>query len=210
MSDRKKQLQARFNDFFKDVLGENINLYDKLSTKKFVELKKVISCINNIITLQVTEKFAVFLEQQHIINSKQKNDILAQINAVNANANGYDIQYTEPILKGKGLLAEIKCNIPVNATSFGAAQLAGIIKDINGLKNGKHKAQSKAQIEDSDAYRKILADYYKFMVFLDGDRVQNAVDKLLKSNLDIPTAIFPSDIQELHTETVYIVILSID
>ena len=52
MSDRKKQLQARFNDFFKDVLGENINLYDKLSTKKFVELKKVISCINNIITLQ--------------------------------------------------------------------------------------------------------------------------------------------------------------
>ena len=149
--------------------------------------------------MQVTEQFVAFLEHQHIIDSKQKDQILNQINAVNANSNGYDIQYSGPILNGKGLLAEVKCNIPVNAKSFGAAQQAGIIKDINGLMSGK----TKSSIDN-------VTSYYKFMVFLDGDRVQDAVDKLLKSKPNIRTAIFPTDIRELNTETVYIVILSID
>lgn len=200
MSSRKERLKSEFDAFFKEVLGQDIFLYDSLSLENFIKLKKIVSCVNNIITMQVTENFIYFLENEKVIDSNQKEVILNQINTVNANSNGYDVEYSQPILNGSGILAEVKCNIPVKENNFGAAQQSGIRKDIEGLKKGKRKARKNGEFER----------YYKFMVFLDdGKTVVNAVKNICSKINDTKVEILTDNInaEQLQTDVVYVVTL---
>lgn len=68
-------------------------------------------------------------------------------------------------------MAEVKCNIPVNGgTKYGAAQKAGILKDIEALLQGKSKAAA------------VPHDSLKFMVFIDLPEVRAANNHLVASN----------------------------
>jgi hypothetical protein len=63
-----------------------------------------------------------------------KLNIIEKVNSQNSNANGFDIYYPSEEIK---IIAEIKCNIPINKkSSFGAAQRNGILKDIESLLYG--------------------------------------------------------------------------
>ena len=183
---REKDLKEQFNQFFAQLGIED--LYSKLSNDQLIDLKKLLSCINNMITLRATDSFVLKLYQDGFIDSKEKVGIGKIVDKQHANANGYDVKY----VGDKKIIAEVKCNIPVNETSFGAAQERGIIKDIEHLLDGKKKKQP---IKD-------IADYYKFMVILDCEHAQESMEKIIKKREDVKLYTSPA---ELDKENVYVI-----
>jgi len=183
---REKDLKEQFNQFFAQLGIED--LYSKLSNDQLIDLKKLLSCINNMITLRATDLFVLKLYQDGFIDSKEKVGIGKIVDKQHANANGYDVKY----VGDKKIIAEVKCNIPVNETSFGAAQERGIIKDIEHLLDGKKKKQP---IKD-------IADYYKFMVILDCEHAQESMEKIIKKRENVKRYTSPA---ELDKENVYVI-----
>lgn len=180
------------NDVINDILDNSldssrIDLFANIDNNKFIELKKAVSDINNITTLITTNAFFKKLKDDGFIKSDDQHKRMFDFfNGSNANSNGFDIEYPNKI-KGKEIewlpensnddikiLAEVKCNIPINEGEFGKQQNEGIIKDILHLYYGKTK--SKLTKEEID-------DYYKFMVILDCGRnnCYGALKNILKS-----------------------------
>lgn len=198
--DRCTELAKEFDDFWKKVLNTKDSLFARMTINDFIELKKAISCINNIVTLLVTDRFIDFLLQNHIISAEQAEKMHQDVNQTHANTNGFDVEYKEDVK----VVAEVKCNIPIEKNTFGAAQEAGIMKDIKHLYFGK----AKANINEQD-----ISTYYKFMVLLDSESVKNSVQKLVHKMhnhpdyTNIPIAEYGANIQT-NTNTVYIVYIS--
>ncbi len=199
-TDRRAELAKEFDGFWKKVLNTQDSLFAQMTINDFVELKKAISCINNIVTLLVTDRFIDFLLQTHVISAKQAEKMHQDVNQTHANTNGFDVECKEDVK----IVAEVKCNIPVGKDTFGAAQEAGIMKDIKHLYYGK----TKANINEQE-----IGTYYKFMVLLDSNGVKNSVQKLVQKMhnhsdyANIPIAEYDAKIQ-LNTNTVYIIYIS--
>ena len=165
--DREDELKNRLNSFLaKSFDIAHIDYYSKLNDEAILNLKSALSDINNILTYKVT----IGLVQWIISNlnldletqTKLKNDVLQS----KPSSNGYDLLLSSPIK----LIAEVKCNIPVNnGSKYGAAQKLGIQKDIQGLLNGK----SKSKVNH--------LDYLKFMAFLDIPTIREANTHMMKS-----------------------------
>lgn len=202
---REEELKSKFNDIIKKVLDSKIgddvdaNFYESISFEGLVELKKAISQINNIITLKVTNYFISKLQEGGVVTSDQEKEMKQEVNKISANANGYDIRY-----EAKKILAEVKCNIPVNGNTFGAKQVEGIEKDIKGLLEGK----TKGGVNNS-------GDYYKFMVFLNASGVPESVREILskdkyKDKFDYYTKDDGTVIkkEDMRKDIVYIVFIS--
>ena len=165
---RKDDLSSAFNDFWRKALNSNEDYYSQLTLKEFVNLKKAITNINNIITMLVTESFVKTLHKDGVISTPQQSKMLEQLYETHANTNGFDVEYNAGQMK---IVAEVKCNIPVNETSFGAAQENSIMEDVDHLFHSKKK---------SDLTSEDIQDYYKFMVFLDVEKVRVSTQKLIQ------------------------------
>lgn len=196
---RKDDLSAAFNSFWREVLNSNEDYYSKLTLKEFVHLKKAITNINNIITMLVTESFVKTLHKDGVISTPQQSEMLEQLFETHANTNGFDVEYSAGQMK---IVAEVKCNIPVNENSFGAAQENSIMEDVDHLFHSKKK--SNLTSED-------IQDYYKFMVFLDVENVrvstQKLIRKLTKKGLNV-TEYTPKT--KLQKDIVYFIYISTD
>jgi hypothetical protein len=176
--DRENELKKNFISAVNKVFNlnpcireDNIN---EISTEQFVFLKTVLSNINNIVTLKVTNLFIDKLYTDRFILEGQKGKMMANVNGTRANANGYDVVYTAKNNNEINILAEVKCNIPVEGGNFGANQKKGIKEDIKGLLNGKNKQPING-----------LKNYFKFMVLMDYEyenhNVRESVKNLLKN-----------------------------
>lgn len=198
---RHDKLAAAFNEFINRIAGTNgRDYYARLSNRDFVELKNVLSNINNIITLRITLAFADWLYGCGIVETRQYAMIRADIESTNANSNGYDVQFSGRVATARGIVAEVKCNIPVKPDRFGAAQLANLEKDVEGLLHGKTKAKGLN-----------TENYLKFLVLLDdGERVRTATEHFVSTmrkkghNIDVINK--PGS---LRTDTIYIVTLKL-
>lgn len=192
MAKRELEFKEQFNEFFRN---HNVdNLYDQLSVEEMIKLKKVVSCINNIITLRATTAFVDKLYNDHFITAVERDEIINEVNGQHANTNGFDVKYEKN--EGKKIIAEVKCNIPVDNTSFGPVQKEGIVKDIDNLKNGK----SKAGINDTSSY-------YKFMVILDcAENVRECMQKIIAKQTNVTTY---SSADKLNKKDVFVVYVSI-
>ena len=194
---RKDDLSSAFNDFWRKALNSNEDYYSKLTLKEFVHLKKAITNINNIITMLVTESFVKTLHKDGVISTPQQSEMLEQLFETHANTNGFDVEYSAGQMK---IVAEVKCNIPVNETSFGAAQENSIMEDVDHLFHSKKK---------SDLTSEDIQDYYKFMVFLDVENVrvstQKLIRKLTKKGLNV-TEYTPKT--KLQKDIVYLIYIS--
>ena len=113
---RKDDLSSAFNSFWQEALNSKEDYYSKLTLKEFVHLKKAITNINNIITMLVTESFVKTLHKDGVISTPQQSEMLEQLFETHANTNGFDVEYSAGQMK---IVAEVKCNIPVNEISFG-------------------------------------------------------------------------------------------
>ena len=194
---RKDDLSSAFNDFWRKALNSNEDYYSKLTLKEFVNLKKAITNINNIITMLVTESFVKTLHKDGVISTPQQSEMLEQLFETHANTNGFDVEHSAGQMK---IVAEVKCNIPVNETSFGAAQENSIMEDVDHLFHSKKK---------SDLTSEDIQDYYKFMVFLDVEKVrvstQKLIRKLTKKGLNV-TEYTPKT--KLQKDIVYFIYIS--
>ena len=134
---RKDDLSSAFNSFWQEALNSKEDYYSKLTLKEFVNLKKAITNINNIITMLVTESFVKTLHKDGVISTPQQSEMLEQLFETHANTNGFDVEYSAGQMK---IVAEVKCNIPVNENSFGAAQENSIMEDVDHLFHSKKKS----------------------------------------------------------------------
>ena len=118
--------------------------------------------------------------------------------ATNVNTNGFDID-----TKGNtpNIIAEVKCNIPVNKHSFGADQIKGIINDLNGLADGKSKSKTKVK------------DCFKFMVLLKVNAVEESMKKVVDAyNKEgpIPVKEYKKGDKPLSKDCIYVVYIDSD
>ena len=169
---RSERLSKALNAFFEKRSQQKLTC-EQLTLRDFIDLKKACSDINNIVTLKVTLKFVSFLKARNLIDTKQMSDIEGLIEKKSPNSNGYDVEF----VKGtKKIVAEVKCNIPVKGTRFGAAQKKGIYKDVINLWAGK----TKSGLTDKE-----LKEFYKFLVLLKTDSISEAVEQLLREVNDV-------------------------
>ena len=193
---RKDDLSGAFNSFWQEALNSKEDYYSKLTLKEFVNLKKAITNINNIITMLVTESFVKTLHKDGVISTSQQSEMLEQLFETHANTNGFDVEYSAGQMK---IVAEVKCNIPVNETSFGAAQENSIMEDVDHLFHSKKK---------SDLTSEDIQDFYKFMVFLDVENVrvstQKLIRKLTKKGLNVTEYTLKTKLQKDIVYFIYI------
>jgi len=165
--DRDSELQSRLNEFLSEDLGlPQADYYSRLNLNSYLKIKSVLSDINNILTLKVSLAFTHWISARLRLDRDTARRIEAQVLATKPNANGYDIELSDPLK----MVAEIKCNIPINGGRiYGSAQRNGIAKDIDALVNGKSKSPMQT------------ADCLKFMVFIDTPEVRAATDHFVKN-----------------------------
>ena len=197
---RELDLEEKFNLFWNKALKTNGEDYlSRLTNNDLVEMKKAISKINNLITLRVTLAFIDKLCRRGIINSKQADNIKKDVQRAHPNTNGFDVRYPNPNRKdeydGLNLIAEVKCNIPVGETSFGAAQKNALKKDLQGLR--WDKAQ-KAGIDPKD--------YYKFMVIQDVPNAREAMEEFIVGDC---VKLDEKKIDEIDKKHIYIVYVKV-
>jgi hypothetical protein len=190
---RENELRNKLNSFFIEEFSlPNDDYYAKLNLDRFLHLKSILSSINNIFTLKVSLAFVKWTTKHLSLKQKIKELMISNILSTKPNANGYDIELSEPVK----LIAEVKCNIPINKGKvYGSAQQNGIKKDIASLISGKTKSQINPR------------DYLKFMVFLDlpeiRDATKNLVDNIGEYREQITYA--ENEVEIKDTEKVYIV-----
>ena len=157
---REEDLKDRLNTFFQKHLRlPEGDYYSRLGQEGFGELKSVLSDINNIFTVKVTLAFVEWLATRFKLGEKDRSTIISKVLNTKPNANGYDLEISDPIQ----VIAEVKCNLPINRGNvYGSAQRDGIAKDIVSLMHGKSKSTTDPQ------------SCLKFMVLLDKPEIRQA------------------------------------
>ena len=109
--------------------------------------------------MKITISFVNWITKKFNLSQESEEKIMNEILSTKPSTNGYDI-VSDEIVK---LIAEVKCNIPINAgKKYGSAQRNGITKDLNNLLYGKTKSKFDTN------------EYLKFMVFLENESVRSA------------------------------------
>ena len=195
---REEKLSKEFNAAILNILGDMGNdmdndFYKHLTFKTLINLKKVLSNINNLITLKTSVAFVDFLCEINKIESEIASNVIKEINKTTANTNGYDI-----VCKNGSFpfIAEVKCNIPCGkkGEKYGAAQIASIKTDLEGLRNGKKKT-----LELN------LKEYLRFMVVLECDGIDKAIEGLECEDVKIW-----NDKLEINKDIIYIVPINLE
>ncbi len=193
MFNREIALKTAFNRTIVGLLGiEEKDYYSKLTTEQMLSLKTALSDINNLITLRLAFSLASWICDRFNISEWERKDILDTIRSSKPNTNGYDIELSAP-----DTVAEIKCNIPINAGRvYGSAQRNGLRKDIEGLLAGKSKSSKNPDKS------------FKFLGLYDIPEVRAATEhfvKYLPANLNQKIVIEPPQEKTLDDQHVYIV-----
>jgi hypothetical protein len=190
---REVALKIAFNRSVVELLGvEEKDYYSSLTTDQIFGLKVALSNINNVITLRLVFSLASWICDRFNISDIDRQALLDTLRALKPNANGYDIEMAAP-----DIIAEIKCNIPINAGRvYGAAQQKGLRQDIEGLLMGKSKSSKNA-----DTSIKLLGLYDTPEVrAATGHFIQN-----LPTNLSQKLMVEPEQGNALDNQHVYIV-----
>ena len=192
--DREKKLKDGLNTFLQKHLGlPEDDYYSRLSQEGFGELKSVLSDINNIFTVKVTIAFVEWLVARFKLGEKDRSTIISKVLSAEPNANGYDLEISDPIR----VIAEVKCNFPVHGEVYGAAQRDGIVKDIGFLIRGKSKSTADPQ------------SCLKFMVLLAKSEICKATHHLVRNMKEHRSRVVfvepDTRIDSNSTENVYVV-----
>lgn len=149
---RSTDLINKYVDFIKSVDTQNIR--DNITVEKLVNLKSILSNINNVMTLLATLSIAKKLIKILLLEDDDSRKLLLNIENKKANANGFDIQIDAPVK----ILVEVKCNTLIRDKKFGAAQINAILDDARKLRleSPRHQKISK-NFQNTTDYVKIIA-----------------------------------------------------
>jgi len=162
---RNEELKSKFNKHFQVLTGLETDFYSALKDEDILELKTILSDINNLLTYKLTLVAGKWLSEYFLFNRNEQQLILEKIDSTKPNAQGFDIVIYDPIK----IIAEVKCNVPVKGGSkFGAMQSKKLIEDVQKLLTGKR------HIADTSKYLKFL-----FIINI-GNRSQEAIIRLSK------------------------------
>lgn len=162
--------------------------YKELTFGELLVLKKDLSNINNIITLQLTLAFIEKLYEDGIIEEGQAKQMIKAVKDKSVNANGYDIESTGNIK----IIAEVKCNLPIHG-KLGAQQRENLYKDVGNLLDGKNG--------------KDPSDYVKILVVFDADPSNSVVYNTLKNHFNDKISEYEGK-KSTRTDVVYVVTLT--
>lgn len=194
--DIAEQFRSNFNAFWQQFFHNSDDYLNALSAKNLIEMKRIFSGINGIVTMLTEMEFITTLKNFGIISKAQYDGIARKIKESSPYTNGYDI-------KDDKIVAEVKCNFPVAKNAFGAAQIDAIIKDLQGLHDQSLKKKETTQLP---------VDTRRFMVLLredESDCFDKAVEKLRvkAKSINIKTEILDSIPSKWDYEAIYIVII---
>ena len=149
---RTINLLDKYTKFIKSIDTEDIG--NNLTLDKLIELKSILSDINNIMTLISTRSIATKLSDILSFKNEDRERIFNYIDKQNPNTNGFDIRIDSPVK----ILVEVKCNSLIRNKKFGAAQINAILEDARKLRleSSRHIKASKS-IQDTKDYIKIIA-----------------------------------------------------
>jgi hypothetical protein len=162
---RDKLLAEKINRHLSALTMIDNDYYSKLSHANILDLKSVLSDINNLLTLKMTVEAAKWLFKYFKIPKANQKLILEKIDRTSPNSSGFDLAISEPLK----IVAEVKCINPMReGQRFGSAQRNSILSDFDKLLIGKKK-----DIPDT-------SDYLKFLFLIDlGERSMEALKALL-------------------------------
>lgn len=165
---REDELRRRINAFLCEAFVlPKCDYYERLDLKTLLSVKSALSDINNVLTMRLTLGFVSWASKNLKLDESSIGRMREEILKTKPSSNGYDIHCKGPV----SLIAEVKCNMPINGGNrYGAAQRSGIMKDVDALLNGKSKS--------SPVDKRSL----KFMVFADLPEVRDANNHLLSSS----------------------------
>ena len=194
------------------ILSVPTPLKEDIATSDWLELKRALNPVNNMITKELTTKFiknlvAIFQNTPGGLPDEMNNieELVKENDAINVNGNGYDF-------KKFPIVAEVKANIPYEGNKYGASQKTGLKKDLNGLATEKGNDDRSEKKKDQE-----LKDYYKFLVVLDYNRSEEyktlkAVENLISGYKYKDNVVIIKNISQppsLDKKHVYIVMLKL-
>lgn len=206
--------KIRNKDLTIKTLSENLHKYinqlslntskdDSITIAELINLKKVLSDVNGLITLKAENALVKKLAKLGIISREECDKALTEKGEGNPYSNGYDV-----VIKHGNLwiAAEIKCNIPVGEKKFGAAQEKSIIKDILGLHDPSLKKKGQKKI--------LSSKFIKIVAILNvNDSVAESVDKTIakvnNSNHKKIAKLYKNG-ERLNPDIVYVLLIEID
>lgn len=122
--DREHHLQAALDRFLVEVLNCTAGEYAaRVGTDGLMQLKGDVACVNNLLTLKLTLRLVGWLEARSLRSTADAEAERQAQRAGKPNSNGYDVD-------GSGIIAEVKCNVPVGGNRYGSAQRNAVIKGI--------------------------------------------------------------------------------
>ena len=133
------------------------------------ELKELLRGISNLATRILSKEFIDWLEKAGMLPADEAGTAKIEIDGTSANSNGYDI------VLPKGIVAEVKCMIPLEDKKYGAQQQSSIVKDLDGLLALSPKKKSSAQLKKAKIQ---WGNYIKFMVLLNKKNAIVAFEKI--------------------------------
>lgn len=200
---RANRLFKEYRKFIKSLDKDNIE--ENITIDKLVCLKSVLSNVNNIMTLIATWAVAEKLVKALDMSDQDKTELFRRIDEQSSNANGFDVVIESP----RKVLVEVKCNVPVHGTKFGAAQLRAILSDVEKLrldKSANHKKVCK-DFQDTKEYVKIVAIVnFNPQEIRNADLIEQITGKRKEDTARLDDLSEITDLKDL--EKVYIAILS--
>lgn len=160
--DRGDALTHDLNLFLKQVTGSKKDFH--FNKHNLVQLKRILSATNNLLTLATTLSAMKWLRKHFRISEIDNREEVATIKATKPNTNGFDI-----VLRKHKIIAEVKSMLPLHdGYEYGAGQVNGILDDAIKLQTGKKGIRN-------------TKDYYKF-IFLAKvpKKTEQAIEKLLE------------------------------
>lgn len=190
---REENLTAEINDIVQQIHDLPTDCR-KWNTEQLLMLKKLLSPINNHVTLKATYAFLDWLAMHpELISKAELSKAKLEINSQNANSNGFDVMVPKD---SPMIFAEVKCNNPIKGKEgFGSAQITGICKDIDKLME-----------RDKENHKKVR-DYHpldalKFLVLPDTADVRSSTVKLQKKEQNLLLA---DSVSSFNKDNVYVV-----
>ena len=148
--ERENFLKLQFNEVWSSILKEKKDYYSYMDEHSLDLLKNAVTNLKNINTLKTTLWYISKIKDIFNVSDKEVAAVEESVRTAPPHYEGYDVEHTGLI----NVIAEIKCNMPINnSNKFEPVQINEIKRDLEFLINGKKKSK----IKD-------IENYYKFLV----------------------------------------------